>query len=77
MKQSEQIPVVVRSAVPLDTKTQDAIKAQIRNLEKNSAAITFLVDAALVGGIKITIGDWKFDGSFHVQLAEMQRRITQ
>lgn len=69
--------VVVISAVALTDEQKETISKKIRHLVHSDMAMTFVVDAELIGGLRVTIGDWRFDGSLKKQLNQIKHYLLE
>jgi F-type H+-transporting ATPase subunit delta len=65
----------VTSAVPLDQQQQDAIVQQLRSTYSPALAVKFVVDAAILGGLIIRVGDRVLDDSVRSRLSQVQQRM--
>ena len=68
--------VKVVSAVPLTEAQQAALGSSIKKQTDRDVRITGEVDAALLGGLKIIIGDRHYDASVAGQLAALKQQLT-
>ena len=62
------VRVLVTTSQPLDTAALSSLKEKLQNLFKKEVAITTKVDATILGGLIIRVGDMVFDGSVDGQL---------
>jgi len=71
----------VRAEVSLPREPDDAMRTSvIRALEQRSGrsvVAQFVVDPALLGGVKIRLGDEILDGSVRRQIARLRRRLLE
>ncbi|MCH9815843.1 MAG: F0F1 ATP synthase subunit delta [Actinomycetia bacterium] len=67
---------VVRSARPLTQDQTDRLARALAGKYDRDIAINAEVDAALVGGVTIEIGDDVIDGSIASRLDQVRRRVT-
>lgn len=72
----ERLLARVTSAVPLDSGQQEALVAALRDGYGRDVRLQVVVDASLVGGLTVRIGDELIDGSVVRQLDEARRRLT-
>lgn len=68
----------VRSAVPLN----DAARAQVKAMAEEkypgkSIILSEKVDASLIGGVIVRIGDEQFDGSVSRRLSDLRRKFSE
>jgi len=68
---------VVTSVISLTQKEKQAVSQRIERIVGYKIALQFIVDKSILGGLKVTIGDWKFDGSLLVQLKSIVRQLVQ
>ncbi len=62
------VRVLVTTAQPLDEAALKSLKEKLQNLFKKDVAITSKVDATILGGLIVRVGDMVFDGSVDGQL---------
>ncbi len=62
------VRVLVTTAKPLDEVALKSLKEKLQNLFKKDVAITSKVDATILGGLIVRVGDMVFDGSVDGQL---------
>ncbi|MFV0458765.1 MAG: F0F1 ATP synthase subunit delta [Actinomycetales bacterium] len=67
---------VVTSAVPLSQAQQDRLGAALDRIYGRPVHLNLDVDPALVGGIRVRIGDDIIDGSIVSKLSDANRRLT-
>lgn len=67
---------VVTSTFELTQEQQDGIAKQFSALTGKKITIETKVDKALLGGIRVRIGDTLYDGSLSSKLAEMERSFN-
>ncbi|GAC1386237.1 MAG: hypothetical protein NVS4B8_18860 [Herpetosiphon sp.] len=65
----------VTSATQLSQEQQDQILQQLRSKYGSGLAIKFVIDAAILGGLIIRVGDQVLDDSVRSRLAEVQQRM--
>jgi F-type H+-transporting ATPase subunit delta len=68
-------PLEIVSARPLDKKAVAAIVARLEAVYGTSFAVTQRTDPALLGGLRITMGDRRIDGSLAGRLEELARSL--
>ena len=66
---------VIRTAVELDEPTTERIRLQLEQQTGKSVELTAEVDAALLGGAVIRIGDRLIDGSTRTRLRQLRGRL--
>ena len=62
------VRVLVTTAQQLDEAALKSLKEKLQNLFKKDVAITSKVDASILGGLIVRVGDMVFDGSVDGQL---------
>ena len=62
------VRVLVTTAQSLDSNALRSLKEKLENLFKKEVAITTKVDATILGGLIVRVGDMVFDGSVDGQL---------
>lgn len=67
---------LVTSAVALTPEEKRTLTGALEKWAGRSIALSFTTDASLVAGMKIQIGDWIMDTSFHHQLEGMADTLT-
>jgi F-type H+-transporting ATPase subunit delta len=65
----------VESAVPLAADVRVAIEEGLTRRYGPAIATTFVVDPALIGGVRVRIGDDVFDGSVRAGLTALEARF--
>lgn len=68
---------LVTSAFPLTQDQVDALKAKLEEMTGKKIIMKQKVDAALLGGFTVQIGDQLIDGSVARQLQTLKARIMQ
>ena len=63
--------VLVRSATPLTEELRISLKGAARSYTGKEAELLEEVDASLIGGLIVQIGDEQFDGSVRTRLSRM------
>jgi F-type H+-transporting ATPase subunit delta len=66
---------VVTSATSLDAQLQTDVERDIVRLCGRPSAIQFVVDPALIGGMRVQIGSDVYDGSVRAGLAALESRF--
>ena len=67
------VRVLVTTAQQLDTDAISSLKKKLQNLFKKEVAITTKVDATVLGGLIVRVGDVVFDGSVDGQLKLLKK----
>jgi F-type H+-transporting ATPase subunit delta len=66
----------VTSAVPLTEAEKDAMRAKLTHRFGADLEFEFNVDASLIGGVYLRVGDQVIDGSVSGKLAALRDRLT-
>jgi len=66
---------VITVAKPLTDKQRAEIKAKLAAASGKDIVITEKVDPAMIGGVKIRLGDKEFNGSIAAQLNKLKRKF--
>ncbi len=69
-------PLRVTSARPLSTAELDAIVARLAAAYRTTFDVTQSVDPSLIGGVRITMGDKRADGTIAGRLDEIARLLS-
>lgn len=72
-----QVDVHVASPVPLTDAVRQQIKAAAATLTGRQGNLLERVDASLIGGLVVRIGDRKFDASVATQLRKMRQKLDE
>ncbi len=67
------VRVVITTAQQLDPSAVNSLKEKLRNLFKKEVAVTTKVDASILGGLIVRVGDVVFDGSVDGQLNQLKK----
>jgi F-type H+-transporting ATPase subunit delta len=70
------VNVTITSAVELSAEVRDALKAAIEKKLNKEVVSTELVDAGLLSGLTIQIGDLVVDGSLRTQLRKVRQEVS-
>jgi len=70
------VNVTITSAVELSAEVTDALKAAIEKKLNKEVVSTELVDAGLLSGLTIQIGDLVVDGSLRTQLRKVRQEVS-
>jgi len=70
------VPITIMSAYPLAASTKESILSKIRGSVKGELEITEEIDAELIGGFIVRMGDTQIDASISNQLNHLKQRLT-
>jgi F-type H+-transporting ATPase subunit delta len=62
----------VESAVPVSEALQQSVKANLALRYGSGLAVSFAVNPALIGGLRVKVGSDVFDGSVKARLSELE-----
>lgn len=65
----------VETAVLLDKSEKVRVENLLTNILKRHIKVKYSVKPSLLGGIKITVGDWRVDGTLQHQIEKMRENI--
>ncbi len=74
--QAGQVEVVVRTAVTLDETTRQTLKSTLAEALAAEPVLREIVDADVIGGVVIQVGDAVYDASVAGELRRMVEKIT-
>lgn len=74
---TDRLAVLVRSAVPLDAELQDQLVAALHERTGKTIVPSFTVDATLLGGVQLQIGDTVIDGTLRHALERLRRELLE
>ncbi len=72
-----QIEVVAMTAVELDKAQKAEVQKVVAELSGRQPLVTYVVDADVVGGLVLQIGDWRYDNSVRRHLRDAQQRLLE
>ena len=70
------VEATVTSARPLDTAETDALIARIRSMTGTDVDLRTVVDAALIGGLTVRVGDTLLDASVRGRLERLRESLV-
>lgn len=76
-ERSNQVRVQVQTAVPLPDDQRERLIGQLRQLTKKEPVLIASVDPALLGGIVVQVGDWRYDASVRQQLDIIRNQLIE
>jgi len=68
-------PVLIQSAVDLDDSQKSAIHEKVARMIGATPILSYQVDASLLGGLVIQVGDELYDASIRTKLSLMKTRL--
>ena len=71
-----QVIALVRSARPLTDAQRQRLSAELRQIYGRDVQLNVVVDAGVVGGISVQVGDEVVDGTIIARLDEAKRRLA-
>ena len=71
------VRVQVRSAVPLADDQQDKLRQELRTAFGRDPLLETSVDADLLGGLTVQVGDVLYDGSIRTRLEQMRTQLIE
>lgn len=76
-ERARRIRVHVHSAVPLPDDQQTRLAENVREAFGLEPILEAQIDPELLGGLKVRVGDWQFDGSLRTQLDTIRSEILE
>lgn len=67
---------VVTTAVPLTAELEVLVKNKLKEFSTNTISITNVVDASIIGGFVLRIGDKQYNASVANKLQQLKREFT-
>lgn len=67
---------IVESTVVLTAKEKSGISRFLSRLLAGSVTLECRINKELIGGIRVTVGDWVVDTSLASQIRDMQEQLT-
>lgn len=67
---------VVTTAVPLTAELEVQVKNKLKEFSSNTISITNVVDASIIGGFVLRIGDKQYNASVANKLQQLKREFT-
>jgi F-type H+-transporting ATPase subunit delta len=69
-------PAEAVAATPLDSGQEEALSAALAKAAGGAVDLETRVDASLLGGLRVTVGGFTFDGTVRAQLQALRRRLA-
>ena len=76
-KENKRLGVTVTSAVELDSQIVESIGAEIEKQTGQTIELQSEVDPAIIGGLKLQVGNMVLDASIHSRLEKLRREVAQ
>jgi F-type H+-transporting ATPase subunit delta len=76
-RRHHRIPVSVRTAVPLDTDQETALRDKIARMISGTPLLQISTDPALIGGLVVQVGDQVCDASVRNRLEQVRQRLIE
>jgi F-type H+-transporting ATPase subunit delta len=74
-KRHNRVPVTVRSATALDEGQRARLNDKLAKLAGGTPMVVYEIDASLIGGLIVQVGDDVYDASLRSQLDQMRLRL--
>jgi F-type H+-transporting ATPase subunit delta len=72
-----QVEVYVTSAVELDDHARRTVQEVAARVSGQSPVVSYRVDPSLLGGLRVQIGEWRYDNTLRRQLDVARRRLEE
>ena len=76
-KRTGKVRVHVRSALPLASDQQDALRQELRTAFGREPLLETSVDPDLLGGLTVQVGDVLYDASIRTRLEQMRTQLIE
>jgi len=76
-RRRNQVPVIVRSAVPLDDAQRTALTERVGRMIGATPILDLSTDPGLIGGMVIKVGDYVYDASVKNRLEQLRQRLIE
>ena len=70
------VPITITSAAKLDDASKSKIVAKVQEAVKGTLEIEEKIDASLIGGFVVRMGDMQIDASIANQINNLKQRLT-
>jgi F-type H+-transporting ATPase subunit delta len=76
-RRAKRLPVYVSAAAPLSDDQLEQVREAVRRNLHLEPVLETKIDADLLGGIVLRVGDWVFDGSVQSKLSGLSKQISE
>jgi F-type H+-transporting ATPase subunit delta len=76
-RRHRRVPVLVRTAVPLDEGQQEALRQKVAGMIAATPIMQITTDPALIGGLIVQVGDQVCDASIQNRLEQLRQRLIE
>jgi F-type H+-transporting ATPase subunit delta len=76
-ERSGQVRVQVWTAVPLPDDQRERLVTQLRQLTRREPVLHTRIDADMLGGLIVQVGDWRYDASIRHQLGILRNQMIE
>ena len=67
----------VESAIELSREERERLEQTLNKILKRRVDLSYGLNRKLLGGLRVTVGDWKLDATLATQLVEMRQRLEE
>ncbi len=72
----DRLVAVVRVAQPLDESLRERLSGALAQMFEHDLQLNVIVDPEVMGGARVTVGDYVIDGTVSTRLADAHRRLA-
>jgi F-type H+-transporting ATPase subunit delta len=72
----QRVLATVRTAIPLTSDEQERLSAELHRIYSRDVHLNVVVDPALLGGVRVELGDDIMDGTVVARLQDARRKMT-
>jgi F-type H+-transporting ATPase subunit delta len=76
-KRAGKVRVFVTTAIPLLDRQRERLVSQLREVTGKEPVIEAKVDADILGGLVVQVGDWRYDASVRYQLEIIRNQLIE
>ncbi len=76
-RRHKRVPVLVRTAVPLDEAQEAALRDRVERMISATPILQITTDPALIGGLIVQVGDQVCDASVRNRLEQLRQRLIE